>query len=157
MSPDAQKVAEYLEDRVRRLGVEGVVTYGKLASHFGFPEITDAWRSHPLSQILEELDDDDSYNKRPFRTALIVKRGYVIRGDLVFVEGRHKGKSYPVKGRYSHSLLTFHYFPADKISTSQGTATFQRLRDGALLKGVFSYYSQDSDTVATVACELNPI
>ena len=41
------------------------------------------------------------------------KRGYRVAGRLTFLEGRHKGKVYPVKGRYSHSLLTFHYFPSD--------------------------------------------
>jgi hypothetical protein len=85
------------------------------------------------------------------------KRGYQVRGRLTFLEGRHKGKVYPVKGRYSHSLLTFHYFPADKISTSQGTASFQRLKDGELFVGYFAYFSQESDSVSTVRCELKPI
>lgn len=85
------------------------------------------------------------------------KLGYRVRGRLTFLEGRHKGKVYPVKGRYSHSLLTFHYFPVDKISTSQGTATFQRLRDGELFVGYFAYYSQESDSVSTVRCELKPV
>jgi hypothetical protein len=85
------------------------------------------------------------------------KRGYTVRGSLTFLEGRHKGKVYPVKGRYAHALLTFHYFPADKSSTSQGTATFQRLRDGAVLSGFFAYYSEGQDKVATVRCDLIPI
>jgi len=87
----------------------------------------------------------------------VKKRGYRVRGTLEFLEGRHKGKVYPVKGRYSHSLLTFHYYPADKISTSQGTASFQRRKDGALLSGFFAYYSQESDSVSTVACDLKPL
>lgn len=86
----------------------------------------------------------------------IRKRGYTIRGKLVFIKGRHQGKEYPVKGRYWHSLMTFHYFPADKASTSQGTATFQRRHDGGSFSGYFAYYSQESDTVATVKCELTP-
>ncbi|HVR98503.1 MAG TPA: hypothetical protein VMW27_17950, partial [Thermoanaerobaculia bacterium] len=69
----------------------------------------------------------------------VKKRGYRVRGKLVFLQGRHKGKEYPVKGRYAHSLLTFHYYPSDKMSTSQGTATFQRLRDGELFLGYFAY------------------
>jgi hypothetical protein len=87
----------------------------------------------------------------------VKKRGYTVRGSLEFLDGRHKGKVYPVKGRYSHALLTFHYFPADKSSTSQGTATFQRLRDGELFLGYFAYYSEGEDRVATVACELKPL
>jgi len=85
------------------------------------------------------------------------KRGYRVAGKLTFLEGRHKGKVYPVKGRYSHSLLTFHYFPSDRRSTSQGTATFQRLKDGELFAGYFAYFSQESDTVSTVRCELTPV
>jgi hypothetical protein len=84
------------------------------------------------------------------------KRGYQVTGILTFLRGRHKGKIYPVKGRYSHSLLTFHYFPVDKISTSQGTASFQRLQDGELFVGFFAYFSQEEDRVSTVRCELRP-
>jgi hypothetical protein len=84
----------------------------------------------------------------------VQKRGYTVRGSLIFLDGRHKGKVYPVKGRYSHGLLTFHYFPSDKTSTSQGTATFQRLKDGAVLSGYFAYYSEGQDKVATIQCSL---
>jgi len=85
------------------------------------------------------------------------KHGYRVTGILEFVKGRHLGKKYPVKGRYSHSLLTFLYFPADKLSTSQGAASFQRLKDGDLFSGHFAYYSQESDSVSTVQCSLTPL
>lgn len=84
------------------------------------------------------------------------KRGRGITGSLRFTEGRNAGKEYGVQGRYSHGLLTFVYWPLDKASTSQGTATFQRLQDGALFRGQFAYYSQEGDKVAAVQCELKP-
>jgi hypothetical protein len=127
------------------------------------------WVSHIYPAIIEgffeptklapEYRGTLDFGKGPYHTIALElrKRGYRVRGMLTFLEGRHKGKQYPVKGRYSHSLLTFHYFPSDKISTSQGTATFQRLRDGALFSGYFAYYSQESDSVSTVQCEIRPI
>lgn len=84
------------------------------------------------------------------------KRGYRITGTLRFTEGRHQGKEYALAGRYWHGLLTFTYWPLDQSSTSQGTATFQRLRDGTVLRGQFAYYSQDADQVSSVLCELRP-
>jgi hypothetical protein len=84
------------------------------------------------------------------------KKGYGIEGRLRFIEGRHSGKEYFVKGRYYHGMLTFTYWAVDQVSTSQGSATFQRLRDGELFLGYFAYYSQEKDFVDTVKCELRP-
>lgn len=87
----------------------------------------------------------------------IKKRGYDIRGDLEFTTGRHAGKKYYIKGRFQSNILTFHYYPHDKHSTSQGTATFKRLLDGEQLSGHFAYFSQENNEVATVACNLSPV
>jgi hypothetical protein len=86
----------------------------------------------------------------------IIKLGYRITGVLEYTTGRHTGKKYFVYGRFQSNILTFHYYPEDKHSTSQGSATFKRLNDGELLQGYFSYYSQDKDLIDTVACEFIP-
>jgi len=85
------------------------------------------------------------------------KLGYNITGELEFTTGRHTGKKYQIKGRFQSNILTFHYYPYDKHSTSQGTATFMRLMDGELLSGSFGYFSQEKNLIDTVKCELTPI
>ena len=72
VSPDAEKVAAYLESRVRKRGINGVVYYNQLASLLGFPPVTDAWLSHPFAGIFDELDNDDHAKKKPFRSALVI-------------------------------------------------------------------------------------
>lgn len=72
MSPDAERVARYLESRVTKRGVNGVVFYNKLASNLGFPPVTEAWTSHPLSAIFDEIDNEDHARGAPFRTALVI-------------------------------------------------------------------------------------
>jgi hypothetical protein len=127
-----------------------------------------SWRSHIYPAIIEGFFEptklaneyrgvlDFGHGPNHEVSLQVRKRGYQVVGVLTFLRGRHKGKVYPVKGRYSHSLLTFHYFPVDKISTSQGTASFQRLHDGDLFVGYFAYFSQEEDRVSTVRCELRP-
>lgn len=72
MSPDAAIVAAHLEGRVRRRGINAVVTYNELATALGFAPVTDAWSSHPFSSIFDELDVEDHALGRPFRTALVI-------------------------------------------------------------------------------------
>ena len=81
------------------------------------------------------------------------KLGYNISGDLEFTNGKHAGKKYKIKGRFQSLILTFRYYPYDKHSRSQGTATLMWLKDGELLKGHFAYFSQDKELVDTVGCE----
>lgn len=85
------------------------------------------------------------------------KVGNRVTGILVFLEGIHAGKDYKISGRYSHGLLTFTYRPTDKRSTSSGSGTFQRLEDGTLLSGFFSYISQTSNRVQSISCDLRPV
>lgn len=87
----------------------------------------------------------------------INKLGYGVKGVLEFTTGRHIGKKYFVRGRFQSNILTFFYYPEDKHSTSQGSATFKRLNDGELLQGYFSYYSQEKDFIDKVDCEFKPI
>jgi hypothetical protein len=81
MSPDASRVARYLESRAKKHGLNGVVYYNKLASDLGLPPVTDAWLSHPLSGIFDELDNEDDGLKRPFRTALVITEKTKFPGD----------------------------------------------------------------------------
>jgi hypothetical protein len=81
MSPDATKVARYLENRAKKHGLNGVVYYNKLAADLGMPPVTDAWMSHPLSSIFGELDDEDHALKHPFRTALVITERTKFPGD----------------------------------------------------------------------------
>ena len=81
MSPDAQRVAAHLEERVRRRGINAVIFYNKLADELGFPPVTDAWFSHPFAAIFGELDDDDHAKKKPFRTALVITEKTTYPGD----------------------------------------------------------------------------
>ena len=90
----------------------------------------------------------------------IIKLGQKISGELEFIRGNNVGKKYTITGRYHHAILTFHYYAVDTGSTSQGTATLTRERDGKLLKGYFAYYSPESSTgpkVDAVACVFDPI
>jgi hypothetical protein len=81
MSPDASKVARYLESRAKKRGLNGVVYYNKLASDLDLPPVTDAWLSHPLSGIFDELDNEDHTMNRPFRTALVITEKTKFPGD----------------------------------------------------------------------------
>ncbi len=80
----AGEVASFLEDRARHLGGQAPVFYSDLASHFGFPPVTEAWFTHPLCGIFEELDVDDAKRGRPFRTALVVSKEHSIPGPGFF-------------------------------------------------------------------------
>lgn len=84
MSPEAKAVGDYLEALARKRGINAVLTYTQLARHFQMPELTDAWLSHPLAKIFDELDDDDHLHQRPFRTVLVYAEGLSTPGDGFF-------------------------------------------------------------------------
>ncbi len=90
-------------------------------------------------------------------TVRIRKLGYRVSGTILFTEGKQKGKEYKLAGRYSQGLLTFTYHPKDSASTSQGSGTFLRLRDGELFRGHFAYFGQTHGHVETVACDLSAV
>jgi hypothetical protein len=87
----------------------------------------------------------------------IKKMGYKINGELEFIAGKNKGKKYFLKGRFQSLILTFHYYPQDKKSISQGAATLKSLNDVGLLEGHFAYYSQTKDIIGTVKASFHPI
>ena len=70
----AKEIGRFLESRVRASGIEAVIFYNELASHFDLPEVDERWQQHPLCKIFDDLDNEDAKNKRPFRTVLVVSR-----------------------------------------------------------------------------------
>ena len=81
----SQQVAAFLEDRARNLDFNDVpIFYGDLAAHFGLPSMTEAWSTHPLCGLFEELDVEDAKHGRPFRTVLVVSQERSIPGPGFF-------------------------------------------------------------------------
>ena len=79
-----KQVGAFLEERVRRLGDDAPIFYGELAAHLSLPPVTDAWFTHPLCSIFEQLDIEDAKLGRPFRTALVISRERSMPGDGFF-------------------------------------------------------------------------
>ncbi|SRR6266568_678963 len=78
------QVGAFLEDRARDLGDQAPIYYGDLAAHFGFPAVTEAWSTHPLCSIFDELDVEDAKKGRPFRTVLVISKQHSIPGPGFF-------------------------------------------------------------------------
>ena len=77
----SKNIAEFLEHRAQHLSFDDApIFYGDLAAHFKFPSITEAWHTHPLCSIFEELDIEDAKRNRPFRTVLVVSQELAFPG-----------------------------------------------------------------------------
>lgn len=77
----AGMVAAFLEDRARHHSFDDPpVFYGDLAAHFGLPQVSEAWHTHPLCGIFDELDVEDAKRNRPFRTVLVISKEHSIPG-----------------------------------------------------------------------------
>jgi hypothetical protein len=83
-SVSPKQVGAFLEERVHRLGSNAPIFYGDLAAHLSLPPITDAWFTHPLCGIFEQLDVEDARLGRPFRTALVISRERSMPGQGFF-------------------------------------------------------------------------
>lgn len=70
----ATAVGIFLEEKVRDEGINGVIYYNVLATHFGLPEVDERWQQHPLCKIFDVLDHEDARKGRPFRTVLVISR-----------------------------------------------------------------------------------
>ena len=81
---DFRDIGCYLEDRARRLGGSAPLFYSDLATHFGLPPVTDAWFTHQLCGIFEQLDQEDERLSRPFRTALVISKERSMPGEGFF-------------------------------------------------------------------------
>jgi hypothetical protein len=116
MSPDAKKVAEYLEARIRKSGINAITFYNPLAAHFGMPPVTEAWQSHPLCGIFEELDLDDHSHNRPFRTAIVINEQKKYPGNGFFKMVRKL--RFPAKSGFTESeMLSIYSDELDALET----------------------------------------
>lgn len=80
-TPDPQLIAAHLERAAKQ---QKTVFYGDLTAHFGLPPLDGAWSSHPLAAVFGVLDQEDAIAKRPFRTAVVVRREDRVPGDGFF-------------------------------------------------------------------------
>ena len=108
MSPDAIKVAAFLEARVRQRGINAVITYNELAAALDFTPVTDAWLSHPFAGIFDELDEDDHAKRKPFRTALVITQETKYPGAGFWAMALRL--RYPKKTRFSEAESRAFYF-----------------------------------------------
>jgi len=84
MSPNAERIAEFLEARLRAKGMNGIIYYNSLAMKFRMHPVTKAWYRHPLSGIFEEIDCHDHKHNRPFRTAIVISERLKYPGNGFF-------------------------------------------------------------------------
>jgi hypothetical protein len=84
MSPKANRIAEFLESRIRAKGMNGIIYYNQIARQFRMPRVTEAWYRHPLSGIFDEIDNDDHKKDKPFKTAIVISERKKYPGDGFF-------------------------------------------------------------------------
>jgi hypothetical protein len=65
------EIGLFLENVARK---KETVSYSELCRNFNLPSFNGLWQSHPLSGILETLDQYDAAHNRPFRSAVIVTK-----------------------------------------------------------------------------------
>lgn len=91
-------IGVFLEQRARSGPDMAPIFYNDLAQRFGLPPVTEAWLSHPLSELFGLLDHEDHAKNRPFRTALVVSREKGIPGDGFFKAlNALRGTPYPIR------------------------------------------------------------
>ena len=65
-------MGDYLEAQAK---MGKPITYSHVIQKFpSLPPLSDNWKSHPLCSIFGELDDEDTRNSKPFRTALVCSK-----------------------------------------------------------------------------------
>ena len=103
---DFRDIGSFLEDRARRLDGEAPIFYSDLAAHFGLPPVTDAWFTHPLCDMFEQLDQEDERLERPFRTALVISKERSMPGAGFFKTiVRLRGLSHPPRTEHDKMRL----------------------------------------------------
>ncbi|HYT89060.1 MAG TPA: hypothetical protein VEL76_10155, partial [Gemmataceae bacterium] len=85
MATTSQDIGRYLEQQLRAKGRNAVMTYGELLEVFNdLPEFTQSWASHPLCKMFGDLDIEDAFHNRPFRTAIVVSKDNGVPGGGFF-------------------------------------------------------------------------
>lgn len=72
MKTTEREIGAFLEAKAK---IGDPIYYADVIKQFpDLPQLGPYWRSHPLSDIFGNLDDDDQANGRPFRTALVISK-----------------------------------------------------------------------------------
>lgn len=66
-------------------------TYGQVCEMFGLPRMNGLWNGHPLSSILEILDQYDAVHDRPFRSSVLVTQDNMPGAGIFEALERMKG------------------------------------------------------------------
>ena len=70
-TPSAGQLGILLESTAKQ---RDVIHYSDIVQQYGLPPLDGAWSAHPLSQLFETLDQQDSLANRPFRTSVVVAK-----------------------------------------------------------------------------------
>lgn len=119
-----REIGKFLEERAR---IGEPITYSQVIAQFPeLPQLTAAWRSHPLCDMFGELDREDERQKLPFRTALVVgqKSGRPGQG---FFDTITKLRNQPISKSQRDEVWS-------KEFTSLVNRYSKPLRDGALMR-----------------------
>jgi len=79
--PTPQQIGQYLEQLAKN---KKTIFYSDLVAHFSLPSLKGAWSSHPLSEIFETLDQQDTIQNRPFRTSVVITKEGNMPGNGFF-------------------------------------------------------------------------
>ena len=81
MSELSHQVGLFLEEQA---GKRCTVYYSDIVAHFGLPSLSIPWPYHPLSEIFEVLDQEDTMSNRPFRSAVVISKEREMPGNGFF-------------------------------------------------------------------------
>ena len=77
-------IAFYLEGILKDERGQGFITYSALVAIFDLPSLNGNWLSHPLSEVLNHLDQEDTIANRPLRSCAVVNQGSRMPGNGFF-------------------------------------------------------------------------
>lgn len=77
-------IACFLEAILKDEHGRGFITYSALVELFDLPPLNGHWLSHPLSEVLNHLDQEDTIATRPFRSCAVVNQGSRMPGQGFF-------------------------------------------------------------------------
>ena len=77
-------IARCLEAILKDQRGQGSVSYSALVSIFDLPPFNGHWLSHPLSEVLNHLDQEDTIAARPLRSCVVINKGSRLPGKGFF-------------------------------------------------------------------------
>lgn len=81
MSELSSQIGLFLENQARK---KRTVYYSDIVARFGLPPMGALWSNHPLSEIFEVLDQEDTMSNRPFRSAVVISKERNMPGNGFF-------------------------------------------------------------------------